>query len=576
MVRSAKLWVAFFSIIGIFFACGNIFKGTRRNNGATKDTHVEKIYFPDKIGSVDISSKKKNHRKLSKESYLKETNFIKIKDNHGAMDESSIKERKSKSNFKESRVMEDADFPNIVFMMTDDMGYGDLGYSGGKASTPHLDAMASGPNTIHFTRFYSGAPVCSPTRGTVLTGRNHNRYCIWNANAGGSTADFVVASPFPLPSSEITVADILKKHGYQTAIFGKWHVGDLKVLAKGHKKWPVSHPGMHGFDEWLVTVRSAPSTDLNCGCFARTEANCTLGHYPIEPSCTNYYTMKDKERTLDPLHYPIVGDDSHFIVEQFENFLDKATKMKKPFFAYLPFHTAHIRYIAAKGYREMYSPEIYTEEEIDYYGAISALDDAIGKTRKLLVKYNVGHNTMLWFANDNGPQSMSPGVTAGFRGRKRSLYEGGIRFPGLIEWPAMITKNIKTSFPVMTNDLLPTACDIVGSTPPKDRPIDGVSILPFIRGKTNMRNSSMKWAFGVNGNFRGSYQAAISDDQYKLYAIYKNDRMERTELYDLTKDPYEKNDIKFNTRDIHDRLINELGEWHQSVKNSAKNVVKCI
>ncbi len=170
--------------------------------------------------------------------------------------------------------LEENSLPNIIFTMADDLGYGDVGYNGGNASTPNLDAMASGPHTIHLTRYYSGGPVCSPTRGTVLTGRNHNRYCIWSANTGSNRDDFVVPETMPLPPSEITVAEILKKQGYQTAIFGKWHLGDLKAQKGGNKQWPVSHPGMHGFDEWLVTLRSAPTTNLNCACYNETKAMC--------------------------------------------------------------------------------------------------------------------------------------------------------------------------------------------------------------------------------------------------------------------------------------------------------------
>ena len=468
--------------------------------------------------------------------------------------------------------------PNIIFTMADDLGYGDVGYNGGNACTPNLDAMASGPHTLHLTRYYSGGPVCSPTRGTVLTGRNHNRYCVWSANTGSDKDDFVRPETMPLPTSEITVAEILKKQGYQTAIFGKWHLGDLKAQEGGNKKWPVSHPGMHGFDEWLVTLRSAPTTNLNCACYNETKAMCPLGHYTSDPPCSNYYTITDKKGDLESLPDPVNGDDSHFILEQFEEFLEKATKSGQPFFAYLPFHAVHIRYIAAMGYIEEYasSPKNYSMKQIDYYGALSALDDSIGQLRQLLVKYNVSNNTMLWFTSDNGPEDNQPGVTAGFRGRKRSLYEGGIRLPGLIEWPSMVTKNRKTNFPVMSSDLLPTVCDIVGVKPPSDRPIDGVSILPFIKEEVTTRNSSMKWAYNVNGDFdKNKYQAAISDDQYKLYAMYNNGEMSSAELYDLTKDPYEQTDIKDKMSDVHNKMKEDLEKWHKSIMNSAKNVVKC-
>ncbi len=194
--------------------------------------------------------------------------------------ESQAQRRKHKS--KENAL------PNIIYAMADDLGYGDVGYNGGRAFTPNLDAMASGPHTIHLTRYYSGGPVCSPTRGTVLTGRNHNRYCIWTANSGGSDD---APATMPLPTSEITVAEILKGHGYQTAIFGKWHLGDFKRQHEGNKKWPVSHPGLHGFDEWLSTLRACPTANSNCGCFEETK--CQTGHYDTDRFvCTNYYTVK--------------------------------------------------------------------------------------------------------------------------------------------------------------------------------------------------------------------------------------------------------------------------------------------
>ena len=214
----------------------------------------------------------------------------------------------------------------------------------------------------------------------------------------------------------------------------------------------------------------------------------------------------------------------------------------------------------------------YSKIQIDYYGALSALDNSIGQLRQLLVRYNISNNTMLWFTSDNGPEKRDPGVTAGLRGKKRSLYEGGIRVPGLIEWPDMIDKNRKTDFPVVTSDLLPTACDIVGVTPPSDRPIDGISILPFIKGEVTTRDSPMKWAYDIQ---RDNYHAAISDDQYKMVATYNERKITRTELYDLTKDPYEQTDIKGEMTDVHDKLKEDLEAWRLSVKNSAENVVKC-
>ena len=139
--------------------------------------------------------------------------------------------------------------PNFVFLMADDMGYGDVQYNGGNASTPNLDSLATGPNSIRLTLYYSGGPVCSPTRGTLLTGRNHNRYCVWTTNAGNACPDFACPEGMPLPSSEVTVGEILREHGYRTAAFGKWHLGDLKPLPRGNPIWRVSRPDQHGFQE---------------------------------------------------------------------------------------------------------------------------------------------------------------------------------------------------------------------------------------------------------------------------------------------------------------------------------------
>ena len=467
----------------------------------------------------------------------------------------------------------DQQLPNIVFMMADDLGYGDVGYNGGNATTPNLDAMASGPNTIHLTRYYSGGPVCSPTRGTVLTGRNHNRYCVWSANTGSNKDDFVVPEKMPLPTSEITVAEILKKHGYQTAMFGKWHLGDFKVLPEGNKKWPLSHPGMHGFDEWWGTERSAQSANLNCACFNDSEKLCIMGHYTNLPPCFNYYTVSNNG-TLKGIDQPLFGDDTHFIVSLFEEYLKKATT-DKPFFVYLPFHTVHIRYLATEGYIRNYTEKGYSQQQIDYYGAISAMDDAIGEVRDLLKRYNVSNNTMLWFTSDNGPEVGQPGVTAGFRGRKRSLYEGGIRLPGLIEWPDMIKKNVKSDYPVISSDLLPTACDIVGTSPPSDRPIDGVSIMPFIKGDKTQRNVSIKWAYNIPHNFDGAYQAAISGDQYKIYALYDKGKVKSAELYDLLADPFETKDLSGDKKEVYNDMLAELEQWRQSVIKSATDEVKC-
>ena len=462
---------------------------------------------------------------------------------------------------------------NIVFMMADDLGYGDVHYNGGREHTPNLDAMAASPHSIQLQRYYSGGPVCSPTRGTVLTGRNHNRYCVWTANAGNNQNDFEKPSSMPLPTSEITLADILKEHGYQSALFGKWHLGDFKKLhgPGSNPKWPVSHPGMHGFDEWWATERSAPTTNLNCACF--NTSLCPLGHYTDHPPCTNYYTYSNG--SLTGISYPFSGDDSQFIVENFEKFVHQSTSAGNPFFAYLPFHTVHIRYIAAMGNIMPYSSQGFDKNHTDYYGAITGMDSGIGRVRDILRMYNVSNNTLLWFTSDNGPEHRTPGETAGFRGRKRDLYEGGIRVPGIIEWPDVVKENIKSSYPIVSSDLLPTVCDILGVSPPKDRPIDGASILPFLRGERDKRNETIKWAYDIKGKFNGTYNAAISGDQYKVFAEYESGSIKDAFMFDLEKDPFEKTDVSLQHPELFEDMKTELEQWRQSVIHSATEEVKC-
>ena len=466
--------------------------------------------------------------------------------------------------------------PNIVFLLADDLGYGDVGYNGGLAETPNIDAMAAGKNSILLTRSYSGGPVCSPTRGTLLTGRNHNRYCIWSANAAGEKcSDENCPSSMPLPTTEITVAEILRRHGYRTALFGKWHVGDVKPLKGGHPVWPVSHPGMHGFDEWLVTMRSVATATPNCGCFKNASRSCVMGHYEgKKSSCRNYHFYSKKKNQVKSYPISITGDDSHFLFTKFHDFLKKVTEENKPFFIFLSFHAVHRLYIAVEPYKSRYTTLGYNAERSDYYGTITAMDVSIGRVRALLQQYNFSKNTLLWFTSDNGPEVNTPGSSGGLRGKKRSLHEGGIRVPGIIEWPEMIKSNRKSSYPVVTNDFLPTVCDILGVEVPKDRAIDGQSIMPLIQRRTVHRNSAIGFASGIHsGQFNTtSYAAALINNQYKLMLKYSGRQVVNTYLYDLKYDPGERENIAPTQSNMAASMSSELHRWMESVEDSAHRV----
>ena len=458
--------------------------------------------------------------------------------------------------------------PNVIFAMADDLGWGDVQYNNGKAATPNLNEMAHSPNTILLQRYYSGGPVCSPTRGTVLTGRNHNRYCVWTANAGNSDPDFKKPEHMPLPYSEVTIAEVMRDSGYSTAMFGKWHLGDFKKLQNGNSKWPVSHPGMHGFDQWWATERSAPTCTLNCACFPN--ATCIEGHNKGQPPCTNYYT--NNSNTIEGWPDAIPGDDSHFLFTLAEKYIREQVKLQKPFFLYLPFHTVHIRYIATDEMREKYLKQNYTEEQADYFGAITAMDEVIGNLRELLKELGIRDNTLFWFASDNGALHGSPGSVNGLRGYKTLLYEGGVRVPGMIEWPDVISSNKVSWFPVISSDLLPTVRDILGAKPSDDRPIDGISILPFLQGKMDRRNHSIYWGFNIGGKFDGKYNMSTSGDQYKLMATYENGKVFRYYLYDLLNDLGETTDLKDKLPAIANKLLSQIEDWRKSVMASVEKV----
>ena len=467
--------------------------------------------------------------------------------------------------------------PNIIFALADDLGWNGVGYNGGEALTPNLDEMSRSSGTVRLERHYSGSPVCSPTRGTVLTGRNHNRYCIWGANSYSSAkGDFGTVQKKPLPQTEISVAKVLKRFGYSTACFGKWHLGNfMPVNAAGRKPTKVSHPGLHGFDQWWATEASAPTSYLNCGCFKDTKNVNKL----CRNGCTNYHT-NDTNGSIISLSAPIMTEDALFIWEHTERFIREQVNLKKPFFLYLPFHNVHSPIVTTDDYSSRYRSNsiLKSKQErkyINYLGSISALDDVIGRIRGLLKELNINNNTIFWFTSDNGP---SPQYQGRLRGYKKTFYEGGIRVPGLIEWPDVIHKNKKSKFSVVTNDFLPTVYDILGTNPIDDRPLDGISVLPFLQGKINKRKRNIIWAkAGSKGRKLKWTTVAIANQNYKLIAHYDNEganKMINYELFNLSTDELESTNLATNGNThynpIVQKLLGRIEEWKWSVEKSAK------
>ena len=422
--------------------------------------------------------------------------------------------------------------PNIILCMTDDQGWGDTGYNGHPIlKTPNLDAMSR--EGIRFTRWYSGAPVCSPTRGSCLTGRHPYRYGIFSANVGH------------MPKEEITLAEALKTQGYVTGHFGKWHLGTLtKTIVESNRGGPrgVEHyspPWENGFDVCFSTEAKTPTW------------NPMLKPGTDEPYKTYYWTGPER-RVTDNLE----GDDSRVIMDRIVPFIEQAAKTKRPFFAVMWFHAPHLPVLAGPRHRALYSNQ--PEEAQHYYGCISAMDEQVGRLRGKIKNLHIEENTMLWFCSDNGPEGKEyngmNGSAGGLRGRKRSLYEGGIRTPGLLVWPSEIPEFRVIQAPCSTSDYFPTIMDILGfQMKGQQHPIDGVSLLPFIQGKTK------KWSRPIA--FQSHKQLALIGNRYK---IYSGDEGKTFQLYDLIADSRECHDLAQAHPEILRTMKSALEEWKQS------------
>ncbi|MBM3787829.1 MAG: N-acetylgalactosamine 6-sulfate sulfatase [Acidobacteria bacterium] len=418
-----------------------------------------------------------------------------------------------------------ADRPNIILAMADDQGWGDTSYNGHRIlSTPHLDAMASAG--IRFDRFYSGAPVCSPTRGSALTGRHPYRYGILFANAD---TGLDAPSKYRLPAREKTIAEYLKGLGYVCGHFGKWHLGDFSGPMQ-------SDPVDNGFDDYYSTVRKVRTLDPE-----------------------GYWTPRG--RVTEKLE----GDDSRVLMDQAIAFIEKA---KQPFFAVIWFHAPHEPFFAGDRHRAPYVQ--YPERTAHYFGAIAALDEQMGRLRQSLRDLKIERNTMLWYASDNGPEgdaqiAASPGNAGPFRGRKRSLFEGGIRVPGLLEWPARFPKPAVVTAAASTSDYLPTILAALGQKAPSG--LDGVNLLPLIADTGKRRQKPL--GFETIGNTRGSQTLAWIEDRWKLLS---NLDTTPDSLFDLDNDPSETQDLSSRYPAISARLRAKLEQWRESCTQSRRGL----
>ena len=440
--------------------------------------------------------------------------------------------------------------PNIVLCMADDQGWGDMAYSGHPVlKTPNFDAMAA--EALRFDQFYAAAPVCSPTRGSVMTGRHPNRFGCFK---WGHT----------LRPKEITVAEALKKAGYVTGHFGKWHLGSVR------KGSPVN-PGASGFDEWL----SAP----------------------------NFFD-NDPILSRKGVAVQTQGESSMVTVDAAIEFIRRHAKTPQPFLAVVWFGSPHGPHRAIERDRTLYADQ--KEKLQHFYGEITGMDRAFGKLRKELRTLGVADNTILWYCSDNGGLQTE---SSGGRGRKGQVYEGGLRVPAILEWPDRFSGHRVTNVPCNTADIYPTLLDITDVRIANQPPLDGISLLPLIAGKMKSRPKPMgfwdhpergistpsaKWMAELLEAQRGGDEvgdrsrlrmdagkitkqypedtfpghSAWLDWPWKLHRIQDKKANVKWELYNLTDDPREQNNVLAQNNDRAESMKSRLEDWLKSVVRS--------
>ena len=422
--------------------------------------------------------------------------------------------------------------PNIILTMTDDQGWGDTSYNGHPVlKTPNLDKMAAAG--IRFDRFYAGAAVCSPTRGSVLTGRSPNRFHCFSWG-------------YDLPLREVTIAEAVKTAGYTTGHFGKWHLGGIPFSEGGDNRGFVAeppgppeksarHPGNQGFDEWFS---AGNWFDLD------------------------YEHMYHNGNAVGPLK----GAPADLVMDRAIQFIRSASARNRPFLAVIWFPEPHGPHIALEKDKAPYRDY---PKDADYFGEINAVDRNMGRLREELRTLNIHRNTMLWFNSDNGATRLD--ATGGLSGGKGNLMEGGLRVPGILEWPARIPKPFISRVPACTVDFYPTVCDLLKiHMSPRAGPIDGISLLPLIDGKMDRRPKPL--GFEIRHPDGHVISAALIDNDWKLYRgkvlhgwPAKPEGAIGDHLFDLERDPAEHDDISAGRPSETVRLGATLDEWQRSV-----------
>lgn len=444
--------------------------------------------------------------------------------------------------------------PNVVLMLADDLGYGDLGcYGHPRIRTPRLDALAA--EGIRFTAFYAAAPVCSPSRAGILTGRVPDRAGIHDWIRPGSSVH--------LRAGEPSLARFLRDAGYATGFFGKWHLS-------GRLDGSQPTPAEHGFETWFATQNNAAPSHANPNNF-----------------------LRDGEPVGE-----IRGHSAGIVADEAIGWMERARRDRPdaPFLLFAWFHEPHEPVASAPERLAEYAdvePEIADSGKRQYYANVSQLDEAVGRIADAADRIGGRENTLILFTSDNGPETLnrykgshrSHGSAGPLRGMKLHLHEGGIRVPGIARMPGRIPAGRVEDRPVGAVDLLPTICELARIAPPSDADFDGTSLVGLFDGGDFARPRPLYWQY-----YRafGGTKAAMRDGDWKILGIWNgpellpgaslqagDQRILREseivgfELHDLSADPSEREDSAARESDRAEAMGARLRERWREIRREA-------
>lgn len=465
--------------------------------------------------------------------------------------------------------------PNIILVMVDDLGNGDLGYLGNKiAKTPVLDAMSK--SSVLFNRFYSAAPVCTPTRASCLTGRNAYRM------------NMTWASDNSLPREEFTIAEALKTAGYATGHFGKWHVGDLsQTLKEGYAPGKIdpknySPPWENGFDESYTCYSSMPLYNayyLPCDEKGPESCKMVMDKPVALGQQTGGFTWNMRVWTGPGKFVDewLQGTFDKLVMSKAVDFIRRNVEKEQPSLSLIWLTTPHTPVVASNEHRALY-PGLSLREQ-HWYGSITAMDEQIGYLKEQLKALKIEDNTVLWICSDNGPSWVHDLNSAGgLKGKKGSLHEGGIRVPALMQYPAKFKDHIVVNAPVSTSDFFPTLLKWAGVKLPESHPLDGIDVTDIIDNKVSKRPSPIgfqspvlqtKAQSATAWTDYGGHAMAWIENDYKLISV---DEGKTWALYNLKSDRKENNNIAQQNKPVVDKMKADLYKWMASCAKSAKGM----